>query len=92
MAKHAAAVFVDSFSGAASDLKGRQRTSENVLRILATHPRISTWDMCEHAWLRRCINDLKTRGLIVSDDTEPYPWLKFLVRVRTDSDILGLGA
>jgi hypothetical protein len=72
-------VCFDSFSGAAADLKGRHRTSENVLSALARDPRISTWDLCEHQWLRRCIDDLKHRGLIVSVDDEPYPWCRYRI-------------
>lgn len=72
-------IYIDSFSGAASDLKRGQRTPENVLTALRRDPRISTWDMCEHPWLRDCISELKSRKLIVEDKSEPYPWLRFSV-------------
>ena len=69
-------VHLDSFSGAASDLKRGQRSSENVLAVLANRPRVSTWDMSEHDWLRSCIKDLRKRGLIVAE-TEPYQWHRY---------------
>ena len=67
---------IDSFSGAAADLKPRERTAENVLAVLAKSPRVSTWDMSGLAWLRNIIGDLKQRGLIVKVD-EPYPWCRY---------------
>lgn len=67
---------IDSFSGAASELKGKSRTSDNVLTVLRKHPRVSTWDLSEHRWLFNAINDLKVRKLIVELD-EPYPWHRF---------------
>lgn len=69
-------ILMDSFSGAAADLKPRQRTSENVLSVLATRPRVSTWDMSEHCWLRTIIADLKKRNLI-EEMAEPYPWHRY---------------
>ena len=71
-------VFIDSFSGAASDLKGKNRTSEKVLEALGRSPRVSTWDMVEHAWLCRCLLDLKKRGLI-EEANEPYPWHRYVL-------------
>ena len=70
------AVYIDSFSGAASDLKAGQRTAENVLKALATAPRVSTWDMSEHAWLCSCVATLKKRDLI-TEEIEPYPWHRY---------------
>jgi len=72
-------VFIDSFSGVASDLKPAHRTPNRVLAVLAKHPRVSTWDMSEHAWLRGCIDILERDGHIVEDRSEPYPWHRFNV-------------
>jgi hypothetical protein len=71
-------IFLDSFSGSASDLPKRQRTPENVLAALRTNPRVSTWEMSEHRWLRDCIYELEKAGRITSV-TEPYPWCKYQV-------------
>lgn len=71
-------VYLDSFSGAAASLPPRERTPADILRKLVTHPRVSTWDMGDHPWLRDGIADLKRRGLITEAD-EPYPWHKYAV-------------
>lgn len=70
-------VMLDSFSGAAADLKGANRTPENVLAALRRMPRVSVWDMSEHAWLRDCIGRLERAGKIVDDKSEPYPWIRY---------------
>jgi len=67
---------IDYFSGEAADLKRGHRSSEDVLLVLAKHPRVSTWDMSELPWLRAAIVDLEKRGLIVAQD-EPYPWHRY---------------
>lgn len=72
-------VFVDSFSGPASELKGRNRTAENVLSALRRSPRVSTWDMSEHAWLRNAISELERSGRVSEDKKESYPWHRFNV-------------
>jgi hypothetical protein len=86
------AIFLDSFSGAAADLKKGQRNEANVLAALAKSPRVSTWDM-EAARLRSCLKRLTLDGLIVEDkaamvaslvaerdalveDAERYRWLR----------------
>ena len=74
-----AMIFLDSFSGDLADLKNGQRTAENALAILAVHPRVSTWDMSEHKWLRDLIGDMKKRGLIV-EQKAAYPWHSYAVR------------
>ena len=66
-------IYIDSFSGPASDLKPSQRHPHAVLRVLARHPRLSTWDMSECAWLQGCIKGLERSKWIVSVP-EPYPW------------------
>jgi hypothetical protein len=68
---------IDSFSGPASDLHGRNRTADNVLAALRKHPRVSTWDMSEHVWLRNAIGELERAGRVVEDKKEPYPWHRF---------------
>lgn len=73
-------VIVDSFSGPASHLKGHNRTAENVLSALRRNPRVSTWNMSEHAWLRSAINELELTGRITEDKKEPYPWHRFNVK------------
>lgn len=70
---------LDSFSGAASDLKGAQRTPDAVLQVLRTKPRVSCFDMTEHGWLRMCIAELVRRGAIRHDGSEPYPWIRYIV-------------
>lgn len=74
-----AMIFLDSFSGDIADLKKGQRTVENALAILGVHPRVSTWDMSEHKWLRDLIGDMKKRGLIV-EQKAAYPWHSYAVR------------
>lgn len=70
-------VFLDSFSGAAVELKPSHRTPEKVLGALSNNPRVSTWDMSENPWLVGCIEILKRDGLISEDKSEPYPWHMF---------------
>lgn len=77
--KHTTTIHIDSFSGAVTDLKPGQRTSDNVLAVLAKHPRVSTWDMSEYAWLRARITDLYQRGLVVIDHSEPFPWVRYVL-------------
>lgn len=72
---------IDTFSGAAADLKPRHRTGEDILAALSRDPRVSTWDMGEHLWLRNGIGNLVRNGLIVKLE-EPYPWLRYAL---TDS-------
>ena len=71
-------MIIDSFSGAAADLPRGKRTPEHVLEALRRDPRVSTWDMSEYPWLRRCIAHLKRDGLI-EDVPEGYPWLRYRV-------------
>jgi len=73
------AIFLDSFSGAAADLPPRQRDDINVLRVLAKSPRVSVWDMCEYAWLRGRVNSLLRAGLITADESQPYPWHRYVL-------------
>lgn len=72
-------IFLDSFSGAAADLKRGQRTPESVLTALRKNPLVSTFDMSENAWLSSCIDDLKRAGHITEDKNEPYPWHRYVV-------------
>lgn len=70
---------VDSFSGQAAGLRGKDRTPHAVLEALKRNPRVSTWDMSEHAWLRACIDQLTRIGAIEEVKDEPFPWHKFKV-------------
>jgi len=65
-------VHICSFSCAAAELPRGKRNKKGVLGVLPDHPRISTWDMCELAWLRKIIQGLLTKGLI-KELKEPYP-------------------
>lgn len=69
-------IHIDYFRGAAAELKRGKRGADDVLAVLAKHPRVSVWDMSELSWLRAAIGDLERRGLIESRD-EPYPWHRY---------------
>lgn len=71
-------VYLDSFSGAAANLKGKARTADNVLDALCRDPRVSTWDMSENTWLVSAIRQLKREGKI-EELHDPYPWLRFKI-------------
>lgn len=71
-------IFIDCFSGALADLPKGTRTAENALRVLVGHPRVSTFDRGP-AWLESLLSDLKSKGLIVEDRNEPYPWCRFVL-------------
>ena len=66
-------IHICSFSSTAAELKTSARNENGVLYALKYHPRISTWDMSEKAWLRKIITNLEKKGLIKQED-EPYPW------------------
>lgn len=68
-------IFIDCFSGSLADLPKGKRTTVDALRVLAEHPRVSTFDRGP-AWLESLLADLKQKGLIVEVD-EPYPWHRF---------------
>ncbi len=72
-------IFVDTFSGLASELRGHRRTPADVLSVLRSHPRISTFDMSEHRWLRECVEELIAAGRIREAKHEPYPWHRYEV-------------
>lgn len=76
-------ILIDSFSGTAAELKGSNRTADNVLASLRGNPRVSTWDMSEHGWLRTAIKDLERAGKVTEDKAEQYPWHRFTVSERT---------
>lgn len=69
---------IDSFSGKAADLRGRDRTPEMVLGCLRKSPRVSVWDM-DSEWLRDALDTLERQGKIAEVKEEPYPWLRFRV-------------
>lgn len=74
-------VRIDSFSGAAADLPKARRSPDDVLCVLTSHPRVSTWDMRDCLWLRCIIEDLCRKKLIERAD-EPYPWCRFVVTAK----------
>lgn len=67
---------IDSFSGAASELKGKTRTHENVLAALRRDPKLSCFDLSEYAWLRSIVRDLERSGKI-KDKGGAYPWVYY---------------
>jgi len=76
--KNKKAIFLDSFSGDAVDLRGNNRTGKNVISKLLKNPKVSTFDMSENMWLVTIIDSLKKRELIIEQD-EPYPWHRYKV-------------
>ena len=75
-----APIFLCSFSGEAADLPKGQRTHRDILRVLAMHPRVSCFDLCEHAWLAHACEDITRAGLAVYDkDTDRYPWVRYVI-------------
>lgn len=70
-------VFVDSFSGAAADLKRGHRTDADLMLALNTDPLVSCWDLSEHKWLRDRIFDAVDAGLLTKHHSVPYPWCRF---------------
>lgn len=73
-------MIVCSFSTRVADLKGRDRTPENVLAVLRISPRVSCFDLSEHKWLRDMISMLECAGHIADDKAEPYPYVRYTVR------------
>ena len=72
---------IDYFSGDVVDLPKKERTPENVLRVLAKNPTVSTFGMSEnYKWLPGITNLLEEKGF-VQDETKTvgYPWHKFVV-------------
>lgn len=73
-------VIFDSFSGAAAGLPKGKRTPEHVLAALRRNPRVSTWDMSEHRWLRNAIYQLLDEGKIEDlSAQEGFPWHRYRV-------------
>lgn len=65
---------IDSFSNTSIvSLKKSLRHEKGVLYALKYHPRVSTWDMSENAWLRKIIKTLEDKQLIIPVEAE-YPW------------------
>ncbi|WP_455387386.1 hypothetical protein [Petrachloros mirabilis] len=78
-------IILDSFSGPIADLPKQCRTQQEALRALNKHPRVSTWDMSEHAWVRNLVGDLLHAGLIVEDKSELYPWHRYQITAQGKS-------
>lgn len=80
-------VHICSFTNVSlAELKKSNRNENNVLYALKYHPRVSTWDMCENAWLRNIIESLEKKELIlpVKDD---YPWHKWELTSKGEAAI-----
>ncbi len=73
-------MIVCSFSTPVAELKGKQRTPDNVLDALRRNPRVSCFDLSEHKWLRDTISMLECSGWIVDDKTEPFPYVRYAVK------------
>lgn len=70
------------FSGAVVDLKGSQRTADNVLAKLRSDPKISTWDMSEnYKWLPGIVKQLEDEGKIVAVKSA-FPWHRYEVNAN----------
>lgn len=72
-------VCFDSFSGALSDLKKKERTLTNVLAALANNPRVSTFEMAEHyRWMPSLVDWLIDKGWVVDrSKDEGFPWHRY---------------
>lgn len=70
-------MILSSFSTPVADLKRKDRTPEMVLACLRRNPRVSAFDLSEHAWLRDCIRVLESQGRIKDDKTSSYPWVRY---------------
>ena len=66
-------VFIDSFSGSASDIPKSELTQDSVLSALLRDPKLSTWDMSESPKLRAIISKLELSGKIKTVDSA-FPW------------------
>lgn len=64
------------FSGSLGELSKGHRTIAEALCVLSEDPRVSTFERGT-PWLERLLADLKAQGLIVEDESEPYPWHRF---------------
>lgn len=70
-------MIVCSFTSSAAELKGRDRTPDNLLAALAKNPRVSCFDLSEKKWLRDCLSMLEAAGHIHDDKKEPFPWVRY---------------
>lgn len=70
---------LDSFSGELSDLPKGRRNQQEALQVLSKHPRVSAWDLSEHAWVRSLVMGLIGDGLIKADPSEPFPWCRYVL-------------
>lgn len=71
-------VHICSFSGAASDIKPKDRNLETLVSVLKKSPKLSVWDM-DKKWLRDMIHEAIKQGLVTETESE-YPWYKFEVK------------
>lgn len=76
-------MIVCSFSSPVAELKGRDRTPENILAALRKNPRVSCFGMSEKKWLRDMISMLEANGTLHDDRKEPYPWIRYTIKEQT---------
>ncbi len=72
---------IDSFSGAASDIKKKDRTIANLILVIEKAPMISTWDFSENKWLWQLVREAKEQELI-EELNQPYPWHKYKITAK----------
>lgn len=78
---------IDSFTNVTVvDLKKSGRNENGVLYALKYHPRVSTWDMADNAWLRDIIESLEKKEMI-TPVPESYPWHKWVITVAGEKAI-----
>lgn len=72
-------IHICSFGSDLEDLKGKNRTDENVMEILGCNPNVSTWTISEnYKWLWPIIKRLLREGRIKEVERE-YPWHRYEV-------------
>lgn len=74
-------VYFDSWGSDLEDLCGKNKTKENVVKILERNPLVSTWVMFEnYKWLDPILKELEKRGKIQNlSHTVSFPWHKFII-------------
>lgn len=84
-------MIVCSFSGPAAELRGMDRTPDNLIAALRRNPRVSCFDMSEKKWLRDCIGMLVAKGTLIDHRDEPYPWCRYTVATQPEREGRGNG-
>ena len=83
-------IHIDSFSGAASDIKKKDRTIENLILVIEKAPMISTWDYQDNTWLWRLVTEAKKQELI-EELNQSYPWHKYQLTAK-GKDLISMTA